>query len=164
MQLKKRYSRWLAATIVTGATSVLGIAEPALADVQVNVNLGPPPIVISAPPAVVMMPGSGVYFVPDVSFDVFFYNGYWWSPRGPHWYHAPNYNGPWAVVEARHVPVAVVRVPKDYRMVYKKEKSIPYGQWKKQGGHAEREIDRNDDKKEFKQEKGEHGQGHGHNK
>ena len=96
--------RWLLA----GAAFAVawGISEPARAEVSVgvNINLGPPPIVVSAPPAVVMIPGSQVHFVPDPQIDVFFYGGYWWSPRGEQWYRARAYNGPWGVIEPRRVP------------------------------------------------------------
>ncbi len=147
---------WLA--IGLGVLALLGQEQVRSADVRVNVNIGPPPIVVPAPPAVVLIPGSAVYFVPHPEIDVFFHGGYWWSPRGPHWYRAGAYNGPWAVVEHRLVPHPVIGVPKGYRSAYKKEPHIPYGQWKKQheqqtGDH--RKDDR-DDKKDHKP-----GGGHG---
>ena len=111
---------------------VIGSASKAESEVNVNINFGPPPIVVQEPPEVVMMPQIGVYFVPGISFDVFFYNGYWWSPRGDRWYRASQYNGPWGVVERSYVPGNLTRVPKNYRDVYKKEHRINYGQWKKQ--------------------------------
>ncbi len=61
-----------------------------------------------------MIPQSQVYFVPDPQIDVFFYGGYWWSPRGENWYRARAYNGPWGVVERNRVPRAVIYVPQDY--------------------------------------------------
>ena len=111
--------------------AVMGFSEPARAEVSVNINLGPPPILVSAPPVVVMIPGSQVYFVPDPQIDVFFYAGYWWSPRGQQWYRARAYNGPWGMIEQRRVPPAVVYMPRDYRTRYEQEKHVPYGQWKK---------------------------------
>lgn len=113
---------------------VVVIVGTVQAEINVNLNIGPPPIVVSAPPEVVMMPESGVYFVPDVNYDVFFYNGYWWSPRGDRWYRASRYNGPWGVIQRSYVPVHLVKVPKNYRVVYQKERHINYGQWQKQGG------------------------------
>ena len=86
--------------------------------------------------------------MPGLEFDVFFYNGYWWSPRGNRWYRARAYNGPWGIIERRYVPALVYRVPKDYRARYEKQQHIPYGQWKKQG------KDDKDDKKEGKQGRG----------
>jgi hypothetical protein len=100
-------------------------------EVRVNVNLGPPPIVVAQPPEVVMVPGSDVYFVPDVAYDVFFYNGFWWSPRGDRWYRARAYNGPWRVVARRVIPPPLFRVPRDYRRVYLRERHVPYGQWRR---------------------------------
>ncbi|MFA5105249.1 MAG: hypothetical protein WC527_08780 [Candidatus Margulisiibacteriota bacterium] len=108
-------------------------ARAAQAAVNVNINFGPPPIVVSEPPEVVMMPHYGIYFVPGISYDVFFYNGYWWSPRGNSWYRARQYKGPWGVVRRNYVPGHLFKVPKNYREVYKRERRINYGQWKKQG-------------------------------
>ncbi len=126
------------------------------AQVQVNINIGPPPIVVSEPPGVILVPRSRVYFVPEWEFDIFFYNGYWWSPRGDVWYRAKAHKGPWRIVERRYVPAPVYRIPKDYRIVYEKEKHIPYGQWKKQFKHKDKqehkELKR--DKKEYKQGRG----------
>lgn len=111
----------------------VGSAGTAQAELNVNINVGPPPIVVSAPPSVVMMPQTGIYFVPGLGFDVFFYDGYWWSPRGNSWYRSRQYKGSWEVVQRSYVPVRLINVPKDYRVIYQKERHINYGQWKKQG-------------------------------
>ncbi len=108
-----------------------GFSEPARAEVSININLGPPPIVVAYPPEVVMIPHSQVHYVPDPDIDVFFYGGFWWSPRGERWYRARAYNGPWGVIERRRVPRAVLYVPRDYRTRYKRGRHVPYGQWKK---------------------------------
>src|SRR5512143_1758268 len=119
-------------------SAVMGFSEPARAEVSVSVNLGPPPIVVAEPPEVVLVPRSQVYFVPGLEFDVFFHNGYWWSPRGDRWYRARAYNGPWRIIDRRHVPRAVFRVPHDYRRAYVRERRIPYGQWTKDRMRHER--------------------------
>ena len=116
-----------------------GAAGASRAEVSVNINLGPPPIVVAEPPAVVMIPESRVHFVPDPKIDVFFYGGYWWSPRGDRWYRSRAYNGPWGLIERRHVPPAVVYVPRDYRDRYGREHHVPYGQWKKDRDRWDRE-------------------------
>ena len=141
--------------VLIGTLFAFGGTKEASAEVSVNINIGPPPIVVPEPPEVVMVPGSPVFFVPIPDIDVFFYNGYWWSPRGSQWYRARAYNGPWGVVNKRYVPSHVYRVPKDYRRVYEKEKHIPYGQWKKQGSHHENEDNRN-------KHENNKGRGHGH--
>src|SRR5512143_335536 len=118
-------------------SAVMGFSEPARAEVSVSVYLEPPPIVVAEPPEVVLIPGSQVYFVPDPQIDVFFYGGYWWSPRGDRWYRARAYNGPWGVVERRYVPRPVFGVPHDYRRVYARERHIPYGEWRGRHGRGE---------------------------
>ena len=123
---------------------VIGSAGTAQAEINVNINIGPPPIVVSEPPAVVMMPRMGIYFVPGVSFDVFFYNGYWWSPRGDRWYRASQYNGPWGVVQRNYVPGQLFKVPKNYRVVYKNERPINYKQWKNNYGQPKKQGRKNE--------------------
>jgi len=152
--------------------AAMGLSEPARAEVSVNINLGPPPIVVAEPPEVVLVPRSRVYFVPDPHVDVFFYGGYWWSPRGERWYRSRAYNGPWGVVERRRVPRDVIVVPRDFRGRFERERRIPYGQWKKehkQWDKAERK-ERKRDEKEWKEREnhdrddeghGKHGRGHG---
>jgi len=129
--------RWLLAGAVIAAA--VGFSEPARAEVSLNINLGPPPIVVAEPPGVVMIPQSQVYFVPDPHVDVFFYGGFWWSPRGDRWYRARAYNGPWGVIERSRVPRSVIYVPRDYRARYNRERHVPYGQWKKDHGRWDRE-------------------------
>jgi hypothetical protein len=126
-------------TFLAVASFVSGGAATARAEVNVNIHIGPPPIVVAEPPVVVMIPQSRVSFVPDPHVDVFFYEGYWWSPRGAAWYRARAYNGPWAVVERWRVPGAIIYVPRDYRARYGQERHIPYGQWKKNHDRWERE-------------------------
>jgi len=155
--MSKSIFRMLGLVVLLGALFAFGETKEASAEVSININLGPPPIVVAEPPEVVMIPGLQVYFVPQLEFDVFFYNGYWWSPRGSRWYRTRAYNGPWKVVNKRYVPAPVYRVPKDYRNVYEKEQHIPYGQWKKQGKHREKE-----ERKEMKEDKKEDKQGREH--
>ncbi|HEX9024557.1 MAG TPA: hypothetical protein VF799_12035 [Geobacteraceae bacterium] len=161
--MRKKVYGIMGSALLLGALLSLGAVNEASAGVNlgINVNIGPPPIVVPAPPDVVMVPGSQVYFVPGVQFDVFFYNGFWWSPRGDRWYRARAYNGPWGVVDRRYVPRPVFGVPHDYRHMYARERHIPYGEWR--GRHEGRghEGGGHDRGGEFRGE-GEHGGGHGH--
>lgn len=149
----------LVTVALVGALCAAGGTREAAAEISVNINLGPPPIVVAEPPAMVLLPDLQVYFVPHPEIDVFFYAGYWWSPRGNSWYRARAYNGPWGVVERRHIPAAIIRVPPDYRGRYEKEQHIPYGQWKKQHNYqgGKGNVERKEERQEHK--KG-HGRGH----
>ncbi len=134
----RRYRPWLLPA-VAAVFLASGLAGTARGEVSVNINLGPPPIVVAEPPALVMVPESRVYYVPDPHIDVFFYDGYWWSPRGDRWYRARAYNGPWVVMRRSRVPRSVVYMPRDYRVRYERERHIPYGHWKKEHGRWDRD-------------------------
>jgi hypothetical protein len=134
-----RGNRSLLLPVVAAVVLAAAGAGAARGEVSVNINLGPPPIVVAEPPAVVLVPESRVYFVPDPHIDVFFYDGYWWSPRGERWYRARAYNGPWVVMERSRVPRSVIYMPRDYRARYERERHVPYGQWKKEHGRWDRE-------------------------
>ncbi|MCL5965993.1 MAG: hypothetical protein M1550_02040 [Deltaproteobacteria bacterium] len=163
----------LAAAIVLGLT---GSAPTASAEVNVNINIGPPPVVVAEPPEMVVIPRTMVYFAPGVDVELLFYRGWWWTPRGGRWYRARAYNGPWVVIGPRYVPVEIVRLPRDYRTVYIRERHVPYGLLKKDWEHREYERRRRmGEWKEWKEEKHErrewekerrkewkeHGRGHG---
>ncbi len=159
--MRNRVCITMGLALLTVALLTCGMVNEAGAGVNVGIgiNIGPPPIVVPAPPEVVMVPGSSVYFVPGVDFDVFFYNGYWWSPRGDRWYRARAYNGPWHTIGRRYVPGPVFGVPHDFRRVYAHERHIPYGEWR--GRHGRGEWHEGDRGGEF-HGGGEHGGGHGH--
>lgn len=131
---------------------VFGAPTPARSEVNVNVNIGPPPVVVAGPPEVIVIPHSMVYFAPDASAELLFFGGFWWTPHRGHWFRAVAYDGPWVLVEPRRVPVEIVRLPRDYRSVHVHGKRIPYGQLKKH--HAARERDRRLGRGEWKGPKG----------
>ncbi len=85
------------------------------AEVNVSITVPLPGLVLSAPPALVVIPGTYAYYPPDVSVDIFFYHGYWYRPHGGHWYISRDYNGPWGGVAVGRVPLALRRLPPGYR-------------------------------------------------
>ena len=136
----------IAGLLIAGAL-VSGV--PAEAQVSVNVNVGPPPVIFAAPPRVVLVPQTPVYYAPDTSYNVFFYDGRYYSFHNGGWFLARSHGGPWAFVPVEHVPRHVVMVPPRY---YK----IPPGHAKKM-----RDGDRDDDGRKHGKKHG-HGRGHGH--
>lgn len=151
----------LEASVLLLALFVQGGMNEAFAEIDVSINIGPPPIMVAEPPAVVMIPNSTIYFVPRIEHDIFFYDNYWWSPRGSQWYRSNAYNGSWEMIENHYVPAPVYKLPKDYRHRYEKEHHIPYGQWKKQWSDRGKKDhgERREDKGKNKQNK--QNQGHG---
>ena len=126
--MKQRFSGLLGSGLII-ALLLLGLAGMVRAEVNVNVNVGPP-VFVSEPAEVVYVPSMGFYYVPGGTYDVFFYDGYWWSRRSDRWFRASQYRGPWGV--ASSVPGNLRGLRPDYRVVYEKNgRHINYGQWKK---------------------------------
>ena len=113
--------------LLAAAAAMLVAATSATAsDVKINIGLGVPPMVLTAPPQLVVVPGTPVYYAPDVQANLFFYKGRYYTVANGVWAMAPAYTGPWAVIQIGQVPAPVVAVPVEY---YK----IPPGQLKKHG-------------------------------
>jgi hypothetical protein len=94
---------------------------PLQARAEVNVSVGislPPPIIFGAPPAVIVLPDTvGVYVVPDIEVDLFFWGGWWWRPWGGGWYRSSYYDRGW--VYYSRVPVFYYDVDPAWRVYYR---------------------------------------------
>ena len=98
-----------------------------ISKVSVGIQVNLPPLVISAPPEVAVIPGTYVYFVPGVEADLFFYAGYWYRPYGRVWYRATGYSGPWVQIAPAYVPQPLYHLPPNYRaMSGYSYRHIPY--------------------------------------
>ena len=117
-------------------------------DVNIGIGIGvpPPQIVIPAPPGVVLIPGTHVYFAPDVGVQLFFYSGYWFSLNDGYWFWANDYMGPWYYLPPARIPAAFLHLPPNYYRISPGYKRIPYGQLKSHW--------REWDKKEYREVKG----------
>ena len=94
------------------------VTVPAMAGVDVGINISLPPLVVFAGPLeLVVIPETYVYAVPDLNVDIFFYNGWWWRPWEGRWYRSRNYNSGWAYY--RHVPSFYREVPQGWRNDYR---------------------------------------------
>ena len=158
-----------AATIA--AMMILFLADPGKGYTEVNVTVGVnlPPVVIPGPPEVVFIPGTYVYYIPDINADIFFYHGWWYRPYEGRWYRARIYNGPWGFVAPGRVPHVMLTLSPDFRHVSPGHGRIPYGQLKKSWRTWERERYwdkreekefRREEKEHYKEEKREHKERH----
>lgn len=102
------------------AAVVLVVTLTAPASAQVRVDIG---INLPAPPALVVVPGTPVYYAPRAPANVFFYGHQYWVFTSGGWYVGPNWNGPWVIVQPAYVPVPVLRVPVAYY-------PVPPGHWR----------------------------------
>jgi len=106
---------------------LLGFSNKSVAGVSINIGFPlPPPFVFPAPPSVVVIPGTDVYYCPDAGFDIFFYGGDWYRSFEGRWFLATAYDGPWVYVASP--PVVFLNLPADFRIVVKGERRIPLGE------------------------------------
>jgi hypothetical protein len=112
--------------LVAAAAMLFSGASATASDLKINIDLGGPPIVLTAPPQLVVVPGTPVSYAPDVQANLFFYQGRYYTVASGVWSMAPTYSGPWAAIQIGQVPPPVLAVPVAY---YK----IPPGQLKKKG-------------------------------
>lgn len=124
--------------LVIGALLLVLTVSATQSEAGVNVNIGInlPAIRFTAPPAVVVIPGTYVYMVPDIDVDVLFYQGYWWRPYEGRWYRSRDYKRGWRYVDSRSIPSGLRALPQDYRhRLSPGYERIPHGDvqrnWKK---------------------------------
>src|SRR5512143_456249 len=98
-----------------------------IAEVNVNVTIPLPGLAMSVPPAMIVIPGTYVYYPPDVGVDIFFYHGYWYRPYRGQWFISAGYNGPWGSVSIGKVPRVLRGLPPYYRRVPPGYERMPYG-------------------------------------
>ncbi len=117
------------ALVVGGALLTYGLVSPleSKAEVNVNIGVGLPGLVIPAPPALIVIPGTYVYYPPDVGVDIFFYHDHWYRPYRGRWFISGEYNGPWGAVGIRRVPRVLRGLPPGYRHVPPGYERVPYG-------------------------------------
>jgi hypothetical protein len=90
----KKMKKLFLGTLLVALVIVVPFPTMARADVNVSIAL-PPPIVFAAPPALIVLPDTYVYVVPDINAEIFFYGGWWWRPWEGRWYRSHYYNRGW---------------------------------------------------------------------
>lgn len=88
-------------------------------DVGVSIPL-PPPIGFAAPPEMVVIPDTYVYFVPDVDEEIYFYGGWWWRPWNGRWYRSQSYSSGWGYYQ--DVPSFYREIPSGWRSDYRQRR------------------------------------------
>ncbi len=116
-----------------------GLSTESYARVDINIGINIPFFRFSAPPELVVIPGTYVYYVPDAEVDILFYHGYWYRPYEGRWFRANSYNGPWRIIRERYVPGVLIKLPLDYRNMAPGYRRVPYGQFKRNWKRWERD-------------------------
>lgn len=126
-------------TIIGVVLLVLLLSLPAFAAISVKVSIPLPRLVITAPPALVVIPGTYVYFAPDVGADLVFYQGYWYRPYEGHWFRSMEYNGHWEPIHVNMVPAPLVSLPPNWRAAPAGYERMPYRHVKQNWNSWERD-------------------------
>jgi hypothetical protein len=106
-----------------------GLLAPtsAHADVNIGINVAPPPaLVVASPPRLMTVPGSPVFYGLSANYNLFIYGGRYYSFHGGTWFVAASPGSSWSIIATNRVPQPVLAVPATY---YKD----PPGQAKKMG-------------------------------
>jgi hypothetical protein len=135
------------AVFLTAAAGALVVEPARAADVRINIGIPAPAIVIQAPPRLVLVPGTPVFYAPEVEYNYFVYGDHHYIVRDGRWFIARTHRGPWRLVAVERVPRPIVAVPVTYYRV--------------PPGHAKKFVrDRDDDRDDDR----DRGKRHGHGK
>ena len=133
--------KYLIGTILLALVIVIPIPTMAGAEIRIRIPL-PPPLIIPVPPPMVVIPGTYVYYPPDVDAEIFFYHGYWYRQHGGYWYWSRGYDGPWGYY-SRRPPRALLNLPPRYREDYRgrrmEHQHIPHHELQQNWGRWEKE-------------------------
>lgn len=126
-------TRWIIRTTLVMAlvVAVWPITQIQAIDLNVDINIGtpppPPPVVVTTRPQLIVVPGTSVFYAPDVPQNFFFYANRYYVFHNGAWFYAPSHTGPWTFIAPERVPSPIRAVPVAY---YK----VPPGHAKGKGG------------------------------
>ncbi|HAK61074.1 MAG TPA: hypothetical protein DCO77_11965 [Nitrospiraceae bacterium] len=131
--MKKKFSIGISALALF---VIFGLSAPAKSEAGLTISLDIPlpRLVIPAPPALVLIPGTYAYVAADIETELIFYRGYWYHPYGGRWYRAADYRGPWHFVVREGVPAVLWRLPGYHRHIHPGFRRHPHrvvmGKWR----------------------------------
>ncbi|MGH7376364.1 MAG: glycine zipper domain-containing protein, partial [Candidatus Methylomirabilales bacterium] len=96
------------ATVPAPAPSPVVVARP--------VVVTPPPVVVTGTPTWILVPGTAVYYSPEIRVDVYLHGGIWYYRVNGVWFTGPSHVGPWERTPVTVVPVVVTRIPPGWRV------------------------------------------------
>jgi hypothetical protein len=116
--------RWhiFATLLVALVVTLAPMAEVKAGGIHFGINIGiplppPPPVVTITVPQLVVVPGTAVYYAPDVSHNIFFYDNRYYIFHHDAWFSAASHNGPWTFIVHEKVPASLLAVPVQYYKV-----------------------------------------------
>ena len=149
--------------VLAALTVLAALPLPALAQIQVGIRIGLPPI----PTLVVIQPG--VQVVQDFDDEVFVHDGVYWARRGDRWYRARGPQTEFVVVETRLVPEPVRRLPPGHYRRYRPPPPPPaqrrvYVEERRLDKKEEKRLRKEEDRERKEHERREHDRERGHDR
>lgn len=87
-------------------------------NVNVNINVGPPPVKVK--PTLVVIPETKVMYVSNFDdLEIFYFDGYYFCYHNGYWWRTKNFSSPWVKIEIKYVPVAILKLPANWRQKVK---------------------------------------------
>ena len=90
------------------------LLAPAPAHADVNVGISVAPQTLAAPPHLVAVPGSSVFYAPSAPRPLFVYRGSYYSFHRGTWFRSPGPGNSWSMIATDRVPNPVLAVPTTY--------------------------------------------------
>jgi hypothetical protein len=91
-EVEKMKKMFLGMLLVTGG---LFFTVPPTVGAEVSISVSLPLIAFSGQPAMVVLPETDIYVVPEVDADLYFFDGWWWRPWQGRWYRSHRYDAGW---------------------------------------------------------------------
>lgn len=141
------------------------LAQAGDVGINLNVNIGAPPVFI-APPAL------GFYVAVGIPYDMFFIDMNYYMYRSGGWYRSSGYNGPWAVVQYRRLPPGlrkhkyahIIKLRDDEYRNYDRDRDHYQGKQYRPEKHEMRQDDQGNQGNKKDNRGGNSNKGHGKNK
>ncbi len=112
----------------------LDLLEADLSRFEGSATISSPSVVtIPAEPDVIVIPGSDVYYIPDIEANIVFYDGNWYRFYEGHWYLSASLSGPWVYIE--DPPVVIATLPPRYygkHRIHFRELKERWREWKRE--------------------------------
>ena len=147
------------AVIVSAVVLIAAQTASARTDVNLNLNIGTPPVTVVAPPPppvyaeppqvvietqprFIFSPSLGFYVSIDIPYDIVFVDGSYFMYNNGNWYLSSHVRGPWSYVEYRRLPPRLIKFKYDkirkYRdreyRVYTRDRDNYRGRWHRPEG------------------------------
>jgi hypothetical protein len=107
----RRWGAILLAGFILGGCGGAPRNAASLSPVPQEIAPAPPPVAVQTNPVLVQIPGTEVYYVPQLGARLYFFDGRWFYHHNGFWYSSQDYAGPWVHLPKAKLPPALAEIP-----------------------------------------------------